>query len=59
MPNDPLQHKSMKTINTMVMDELNEVVVANIISYMCFWLARERGRKTKTTKLMTSASGST
>ncbi|KAG5590913.1 hypothetical protein H5410_041427, partial [Solanum commersonii] len=29
-----------------------EIVVANTISPLCFWLARERGRKTKTTKLM-------
>ncbi|KAG5591411.1 hypothetical protein H5410_041925 [Solanum commersonii] len=27
-----------------IADELNEVVVANIISYMCFQLARERER---------------
>ncbi|KAG5631853.1 hypothetical protein H5410_003570 [Solanum commersonii] len=32
--------------------ELNELVVANTISPLCFRLARERGRKTKTTKLM-------
>ncbi|KAG5615904.1 hypothetical protein H5410_015728 [Solanum commersonii] len=29
-----------------------EIVVANTISSSCFWLARERGFKTKTTKLM-------
>ncbi|KAG5620028.1 hypothetical protein H5410_005246 [Solanum commersonii] len=32
--------------------EVNEIVVANTISSLSFWLARERGRKTKTTKLM-------
>ncbi|KAG5589972.1 hypothetical protein H5410_040486, partial [Solanum commersonii] len=57
--NNLLQHKSVKTINTMVVDELNEVLVANIISYMCLRIARGRGRKTKNTKLMASASGST
>ncbi|KAG5577348.1 hypothetical protein H5410_057482, partial [Solanum commersonii] len=46
-PNDPLQHKSVTTINT----------IANIVSYMCFRFARERGRKTKTTKLMASGVG--
>ncbi|KAG5586057.1 hypothetical protein H5410_046491, partial [Solanum commersonii] len=50
-PNDPLQHKFLKTINTLVV-ELNEIVAANTISPLCFWLAQERGRKTKTTKLM-------
>ncbi|KAG5631184.1 hypothetical protein H5410_002901 [Solanum commersonii] len=57
-PNDPLQHKSLKTINTFVV-ELNEIVVANTISPLCFRLARERSRKTKTTKLMASGIGST
>ncbi|WMV18698.1 hypothetical protein MTR67_012083 [Solanum verrucosum] len=52
-PNDP-GHDDAEV----VVDELNEVVVANIISNMCFRLARERGRKTKTTKLMACASGS-
>ncbi|KAG5632089.1 hypothetical protein H5410_003806, partial [Solanum commersonii] len=32
--------------------ELNKIVVANTILPLCFWLARERGCKTKTTKLM-------
>ncbi|KAG5571234.1 hypothetical protein H5410_061000 [Solanum commersonii] len=35
-----------------VVVELNEIVVVNMISHLCFWLARERGRKIKTTKLM-------
>ena len=34
------------------MYELNGIGVANTISSQCFWLARERGRKTKTTKLI-------
>ncbi len=41
------------------MVELNEIVVANTISPLCFWLARERGRKTKTTKLIAGGIGST
>ncbi|KAG5586508.1 hypothetical protein H5410_046942 [Solanum commersonii] len=36
----------------MVVVELNEIVVANTISPLCFLLAQERGRKTKITKLM-------
>ncbi|KAG5609725.1 hypothetical protein H5410_021006, partial [Solanum commersonii] len=32
--------------------EINEIIVANTISPLCFRLAQERGRKTKTTKLM-------
>ena len=39
--------------------ELNEIVVANTISPLCVRLARERGRKTKTTKLIASGIGST
>lgn len=35
-----------------VMDEINEVVLENIIWYMCFRLARERGHESKTTNLM-------
>lgn len=35
-----------------VMDEINELVLENIISYMCFRLARERGHETTTTNLM-------
>ncbi|KAG5631208.1 hypothetical protein H5410_002925, partial [Solanum commersonii] len=50
-PNDPLLYRFFKTINTLMV-ELNEIVVANTISPLCFRLARERGRKTKTTKLM-------
>ncbi|KAG5615533.1 hypothetical protein H5410_015357, partial [Solanum commersonii] len=42
-----------------VVVELNEIVVANTISALCFWLARERGRKTKTTKLIACGSGLT
>jgi len=42
-----------------VVDEFNEFVVANTSLFMCFRLARERGRKTKTTKLMAGGSGST
>lgn len=34
-----------------VVDKFNELVVENIISYMCFVLL-ERGHETKTTKLM-------
>ncbi|KAG5595768.1 hypothetical protein H5410_037000, partial [Solanum commersonii] len=36
----------------MVVVELTEIVVANMISPLCFQLAQERSRKTKTTKLM-------
>ena len=35
-----------------VMDEINEVVLENIIWYMFFRLARERGHERKTTNLM-------
>ena len=42
-----------------VVDENNEIVIVNIISYMCFWLARERGCETKTIKLMAARSGPT
>ena len=34
------------------MDKSNEFVVSNTSSFIRFWLARERNRKTKTTKLM-------
>uniref|UniRef100_M1DQI8 Uncharacterized protein n=1 Tax=Solanum tuberosum TaxID=4113 RepID=M1DQI8_SOLTU len=39
-----------------VADESNEFVVANTSLFMCFRLTRVRSRKTKTTKLMASAS---
>ncbi|KAG5619639.1 hypothetical protein H5410_004857, partial [Solanum commersonii] len=35
-----------------VVVDLNEIVVINTISPLYFWLSRERGRKTKITKLM-------
>lgn len=42
------------SIHLLVLDEYDKIVVANIISCMCFLLARERGRITKTTKMMAS-----
>ena len=41
------------------MDKYNEFVVANMILFMCFLIARERSRETKSTKLMVGESGST
>ncbi|KAG5576572.1 hypothetical protein H5410_056706, partial [Solanum commersonii] len=39
--------------------EPSEVAPGTIIQVQCFWLVRERGRKTKTTKLIASGIGST
>ncbi|KAG5631945.1 hypothetical protein H5410_003662 [Solanum commersonii] len=61
----PSQHIFLKTINTSsvfilsIVVELNKIVVANTISPLCFQLAQERGRKTKTTKLMADGIGLT
>ncbi|KAG5611717.1 hypothetical protein H5410_022998, partial [Solanum commersonii] len=44
--------KLPKDGSPIVVVELNEIVVANTILPLCFQLARDRGRKTKTTKLM-------
>ncbi|KAG5631204.1 hypothetical protein H5410_002921, partial [Solanum commersonii] len=56
MLNDLLQHRFLKTINTLLVKP-NEIVITNMISPLCFRLARERGRKTKTTKLMACVLG--
>ncbi|KAG5631574.1 hypothetical protein H5410_003291, partial [Solanum commersonii] len=56
-PNDPLHHRFLKTIILVeIALELNEIVVPNTILPLCFRLARERGRETKTTKLMVGGS---
>uniref|UniRef100_M1DRK4 Uncharacterized protein n=1 Tax=Solanum tuberosum TaxID=4113 RepID=M1DRK4_SOLTU len=54
LPNDP-KHDDAEV----VVVELNEIVVSNTISPLCFRLARESGHKTTTTKLMAGGSGST
>ncbi|KAG5610580.1 hypothetical protein H5410_021861 [Solanum commersonii] len=47
-PKGPLQHKFSNTINT-----------SKTLILGCFWLAQERGRKTKTTKLLAGGIRST
>uniref|UniRef100_M1DPR9 Uncharacterized protein n=1 Tax=Solanum tuberosum TaxID=4113 RepID=M1DPR9_SOLTU len=45
-------HRPGRILRSILVLELNEIVAATTTSPLCFWFARGRGRKTKTTKLM-------
>uniref|UniRef100_M1DK51 Uncharacterized protein n=1 Tax=Solanum tuberosum TaxID=4113 RepID=M1DK51_SOLTU len=52
--NEPGEEATTRGHGRVVVEEFNEFVVANTTLFLCFQLVRERGRKSKTTRLMAS-----
>ncbi|KAG5631140.1 hypothetical protein H5410_002857 [Solanum commersonii] len=50
------RRKAMKSTKRWIVERIDD---PDELHRMCFWLAQERGRKTKTTKLIAGAIGST